>query len=269
MADMALCDTHCHIHNADYPLPAHDVLAKAAAASVTKIVTLGSNLTSSRQAIDYVRRFDGLDGVTVRACAGVYPHETGGLTAETISELQQMIDRRRGQICGVGEIGLDYCYDTVERRRQLASLEALVQLGIDNDLPMSFHVRSGKYGDAFADFWAVLDNFGGLAQGVLHSFTDSLANLGQTLSRGLYVGVNGIVTFNRDAELNRVYQAIPLERLVLETDAPFLTPRPYRGQTNQPCYIRQIAEYVAQLRHIDLAELAKITTDNAVRVYNF
>ena len=101
----------------------------------------------------------------------------------------------------------------------------------------------------------------------MHSFTDSMVNLKRALTAGLYIGVNGIVTFNKDEQLNEVYDNIPLERMVLETDAPYLAPRPYRGKVNQPAYIRQIAEQLADRRGLELAGLAELTTRNAVAIY--
>lgn len=267
-ASLQLCDTHSHIHDDSYPLPANQVLPAAAAAGVTRVVTLASNLASASQAIKYVEVNDGRYGVKVRACVGVYPHETGDFTLQDLGVMQAMLDKHADQICGIGEIGLDYHSNEVGRNQQIAALEGQIQLAIDNDLPMSFHVRSGDYGDAFADFWPVLDNFGGLAHGVLHSFADSMANLDKVLDHGLYVGVNGISTFNKDPELEQVFTAIPLDRLLFETDAPYLAPRPYRGQTNQPAYIRQIADQMAVRRQIDVAELAKITTANTIHVYS-
>ena len=131
---------------------------------------------------------------------------------------------------------------------------------------MSFHVRSGQFGNAFSDFFAIIGNFPKVT-GVLHSFTDSLDNMKHVLDAGLYLGVNGITTFNREPELNAVYEAMPLDRVVLETDAPYLAPTPYRGKVNQPCYIRAIAESLASRRHLPLSDVAEITTANAAKAY--
>jgi TatD DNase family protein len=128
-------------------------------------------------------------------------------------------------------------------------------------LPVSFHVR-----EAFADFWPILNNFSGI-RGVLHSYTDNLTNLEKALGRGLFIGVNGILTFNKEPELNRVFAALPLNSLLLETDAPWLTPKPHRGRINQPAYIRDIAEFYATQRGLDPAELAGITTKNTQTLY--
>lgn len=261
-----LCDTHCHIHDDDYPLPADEVLQSATDSAVRRILTMGSDLASSQQAINYIRKYDGQYDTTVRAGVGVYPQNMANLTHQTITELQNLIDDNHSLVAAIGEIGLDYYYDTVPRQQQISALEQLIQLAIDNNLPMSFHVRSGEFGDAFADFWPIINNFSGV-RGVLHSFTDSLVNLDKVLRAGLYVGVNGILTFNRDSQLAEVYQAMPLERIVLETDAPYLAPKPYRGKVDQPAYIRPIAEYLADQRNITIDEVAQQTTANAVRIY--
>ena len=261
-----LCDTHCHVHDDDYPLPADQVLQFAADSAVHRVVTMGSDLASSRRATEYAKRHDGRYGVAVRVGVGVYPQNTTSLTHQTIVELQNIIDGDRSLVAAIGEIGLDYYYDTVLRQQQIEALEQLIQLAIDNDLPMSFHVRSGEFGDAFTDFWPIVNNFSGV-KGVLHSFTDSLANLDKVLQAGLYVGVNGILTFNRDSQLSEVYRAMPLERIVLETDAPYLAPKPYRGKVDQPAYIRPIAEYLAKQRNLSISEVARQTTANAMQVF--
>lgn len=165
-------------------------------------------------------------------------------------------------------LGLDYCYDTVSPAKQLEALEALIQLSLDNALPLSLHVRSGDYGDAFADFWALLSNFSHGVSGVVHSFTDSQANLEQVLKHDLSIGVNGIITFNRDPTLAEVYRTVPLDRVVLETDSPYLAPVPYRGKTNQPKYIRQIAERLAEVRGVPLVQLTEVVASNVERIFH-
>ena len=127
--------------------------------------------------------------------------------------------------------------------------------------PVSFHVR-----EAFDDFWPVFENFHGV-RGVLHSFTDTQTNLDRGFSRGLYVGVNGISTFTRDTAQRNLYATIPLERMLVETDAPYLTPVPLRGKMNEPGYVRLVVEFWAQKRGISFDELAHATTQNARRLF--
>jgi TatD DNase family protein len=163
---------------------------------------------------------------------------------------------------GLGDIGLDYHYKPYDRARQIKLLEQQLNLAVKYDLPVSFHVR-----EAFDDFWAIFDSFPKL-RGTLHSYTDNLENMEKGLSRGLYISLNGILTFNREAELNKVFVQLPLDRALLETDAPYLAPSLYRGKTNQPAYTRAIAETLAQKRCITVKEIAKITTKNAKNLFN-
>lgn len=175
------------------------------------------------------------------------------------------------KIVGIGEIGLDYFYDNAPRGQQIATLEAQLQLAVDYDLPVSFHVRgdvddSSK--DVFKDFWPIFANFSHGSRplrGVMHSFTDSAKNLEIALSHGLFIGVNGISTFAKNTEL---WQQIPLEKMLLETDAPFLTPVPFRGKINEPAFVRNVAEFHASLRDLKLEHLARATSANARELFS-
>lgn len=140
---------------------------------------------------------------------------------------------------------------------QIQALEAQIQLALDHNLPIIFHVR-----EAFADFWPIFDNFRGI-RGELHSFTDTQLNLDEGLKRGLYVGVNGISTFTKDPLQQAMFANIPLEKMLLETDAPFLTPTPFRGKVNEPAFVRNVAEHQAAVRELPLEQIAAATTANA------
>ena len=133
---------------------------------------------------------------------------------------------------------------------------------------MSFHIRDGApdQPSVWNDFWPIFDNFHGV-RGVLHSFTDTQVNLEKGFSRGLYVGLNGISTFTKDQKQQELFASIPLERLLFETDAPFLTPRPFRGKINEPMYVELVANYWAEQRNISLAELSKVTLENTKRLF--
>lgn len=263
-----LADTHCHIHSSDYLLNPSEVLTSALDSDVSQIITMGCDLADSGLAIRYALEHGQLEGLMLRAGVGIYPHQAGDFRPSDIDRLQTLIDANRRVIAAVGEVGLDYCYDTVSPVKQLEALEALIQLSLDNTLPLSLHVRSGDYGDAFADFWALLSNFSHGVSGVVHSFTDSQANLEQALKHDLSIGVNGIVTFNRDPALTEVYRTVPLDRVVLETDSPYLAPVPFRGKTNQPKYIRQIAERLAEVRGMPLTQLVEVVASNVERIFH-
>lgn len=240
-------DTHCHIHEADYPLDRLEVMRRAVAAGVSTMICVGTSEQSSQDAVAFARQHQG-----VYAAVGVHPHDTKDGYAG-IAELVRADEK----IVAVGEIGLDYYYNHSPRDVQIAALESQIQTALDNDLAIVFHVR-----ESFDDFWPVFDNFRGI-RGELHSFTDTQVNLDKAFERGLYVGVNGISTFTKDAAQQQLFATIPLERLLLETDAPFLTPAPYRGTINEPAYVREVARHHASLRGISPETVAQATIDNA------
>ena len=241
-----LIDTHCHIHD-EFELPVNEVITKAHQEGVNQMVCVGTNEKSSKLAIEFANKH-----AEIFAVIGVHPHDSkDGLSL--IDELASS----SGRIVGIGEIGLDYYYNHSPRGVQIKALESQIETALKYNLPISFHVR-----DAFDDFWPIFHNFKGL-KGVLHSFTDTIDNLNKGLSEGLYIGVNGISTFTKDESQKEMYKTIPLEALLFETDAPFLTPAPFRGKINEPAYVRLIAEFHAQQRGVSLEDIARQTTHNA------
>jgi len=244
-----LIDTHCHIHEVDYPLPVEEVLARAAQADVGQMILVGTSERSSEAAVALAAQHDNLF-----AAVGVHPHDT----KDGYGKIAQLAK----SAVAVGEIGLDYYYNHSPRDVQIAALEAQIQMALDNNLPIIFHVR-----EAFADFWPIFDNFHGI-RGELHSFTDSQANLDKGFERGLYVGVNGISTFTKDPAEQQLFATIPLEKMLLETDAPFLTPTPHRGTINEPAFVRNIAEFHAAIRGVSLGDIARVTTANSQRLFH-
>ncbi len=242
---MQLIDTHCHIHETDYPLELADVLQRANVAGVYKMICVGTSEQSSINAIELASRYDNLF-----ATVGVHPHDTKD-GFDRIAELAKQ------DVVAIGEVGLDYYYDHSPRDVQIVALESQIQTALDNNLPIIFHVR-----DSFDDFWPLFDNFHGI-RGELHSFTDTQVNLDRAFERNLYVGVNGISTFTKDSQQQKMYATIPLERMLLETDAPFLTPAPHRGTINQPAFVSEVAKHHAAIRGIDIDIVAQATTANA------
>lgn len=239
-------DTHCHIHESDFSLDTVEVIKDARTAGVTKMICVGTSIESSEQAIAFAQ---GKDGVS--ASIGVHPHDTKD--GYDISSLAGSSD----DIVAVGEIGLDYFYTNSPREVQIEALKAQLAVASEHSLPVIFHVR-----EAFDDFWPIFDSFPGI-RGVLHSFTDTKEQLDRAIERGLYIGVNGISTFTKDEAQKAMFDAIPLENLLIETDAPFLTPTPFRGTINQPAFVKIIAEYHAERRDISVDDVATVSTANA------
>ena len=245
-------DTHCHIHESSYQ-DADTAYRRAIDAGVGTMVCVGTDGTSSKEAIRFAEKHD-----AVWASIGVHPHDT----KDGYDEVFRLAEQGSAKLVAVGEVGLDYFYTHSPKEVQVKALEEQLQLAGDYRLPVIFHVR-----EAFDDFWPIYANFPKL-RGVLHSYTDTAANLERALSEGLFIGVNGISTFTKDDAQRRMFDIIPLEKLLLETDAPFLTPAPHRGKVNEPAFVRHVAEYHANRRAVELEHLARVTSTNASNLFS-
>lgn len=272
---MELVDSHCHIQSVGSPhgeqmtrelwAKAGDtdidmVVARARDAGVTRLICVGCDAEDSRLAVDVVRERD-----NSWAAVGIHPHETSRYADDRAGKQAFSELVAAPKVVAVGECGLDYFYTHSTPEDQAVLLRFQIELALAHDLPMIFHVRK-----AFGDFWPVFESYHRGSQrvrGVLHSFTDSQANLERALGHGLYVGVNGIATFTKKPEQQAMYRAIPADRLLLETDAPFLTPAPYRGTICEPYHIRVVAEFLAGHRDVTVSALAEATTRNARQLF--
>lgn len=251
---MSLIDSHCHIHEKSYPLDANEVLARAREIGVEKLICVGTDAQSSLDAVTFSSGHTG-----VFASIGIHPHEA----KDGIGGLQIAYDTDSGKkIVAIGEIGLDYFYSHSTREEQIPVLEAQLQFALDHKLPVIFHVR-----EAFDDFWPIFYNFKNL-KGVLHSYTDTADTLDKALSNDLFIGVNGISVFTKVAEQQEMFASIPVKKLLLETDAPFLTPPPFRGTINEPAYVSLVASHHARIRGMHESNLSAITTANAESLFS-
>jgi len=273
---MNLVDTHCHIQSAGLPegervtrelwakkpeLTGDAMVSAAVEAEVTRMVCVGCDLEDSRLAVTFAAGHQ-----NCWASIGIHPHEARHYPQYSESAEDNLIDfaalAQQPKVVAIGETGLDYYYEHSPKADQIQILEFQIELALAANLPLIFHVR-----EAFDDFWPVFDGYTGL-RGVVHSFTDSPENLAKALERGLYVGVNGIATFTKNDAQLEVYKSVPLDRLLLETDAPFLTPTPYRGSINEPKRLSAVADFLANLRGEDRQQLAEVTTGNARQLFN-
>jgi TatD DNase family protein len=275
-----LFDTHCHIQSvgslkgerATQQLwakagekSAEDILARAKEAGVKTMMCVGCDLNDSQLAIDFVKSRENL-----YASIGIHPHEADRYAGKSRAKQEFANLAVEPKVKAVGECGLDYFYEHSHREAQKELLKFQIELALEHNLPLIFHVRdtsSAQPGNGvFDDFWPILDSYDGI-RGVLHSFTDTKENLDKAIERGLYIGVNGIATFAKQAKQLEMYRKIPLEKLVLETDAPFLTPVPYRGNICEPYHVSTTANFLKELREEELETLAKATTSNAKQLF--
>ena len=251
---MNVIDSHCHLHDSEfYPENREEAYRQSLEAGVA-MICVGTDARSSAEAVEFARTHS-----NCYAVVGIHPHEAkDGNTAV----IRQLVVDHRSHIVGIGEIGLDYFYDHSPHDVQQQALREQLSIAREFDLPVSFHIR-----EAFGDFWPIYDDFSGI-RGVMHSFTDTQENLEQGFKRGLYVGINGISTFTKESAQQALYRDVPLDKILLETDAPFLTPKPYRGTICELRHVRVTAEFLADLRQETLEQLAKKTTTNAQTLFN-
>lgn len=253
---MELVDTHCHLQ---FPKLADDldqVITGARAAGVSRMICVGTSLEDSRQAIDFAAKFD-----NVWAAVGAHPHDGKEFDYRAGSQVLAEL-AARPKVVAVGEIGLDFYKDYSPRDEQEELFRLQIEAGLPSGLLFIFHVR-----DAWKDFWRIMEDYGDV-KAVVHSFTAGQKQLDKVLDKGWYVGLNGIMTFTKDEAQLQAAKNLPLERLLLETDAPFLTPEPFRDDVCEPKHVLNTAEFLATLRDEKLDELARVTTDNAVRLFN-
>ena len=267
---MNIIDTHCHIHDPEfarkYKKPVEQIVDEAKAAGVFPFVSVGTDGESSRIAVQFAKQHG------TYASLALHPHEVSEKPADKIDEefalLASIAAENHKEVVAIGECGLDYFYH--KEKEVQAAQQALFRRHLDlarkHDLPLIFHIR-----DAFEDFFAIIDEYnktGPAIRGVVHSFTAFTEQLEECVKRGLYVGVNGIMTFTKIEAQLAAAQAIPREYLVLETDAPFLTPAPFRGNMCELYHIVETAKFLAALRKEPLEELAAYTTDNAKKLFS-
>ncbi len=251
-----LIDTHAHIHDPRFDSDRDAVIERARNAGVEVMVTVGTDLGNSRAAVALAEQHS-----FIYATVGVHPHEVKGLTAEALAELRVLGDHPR--VVAYGEIGLDYYYDHSPRDIQRERFKDQLSIARALDLPVVIHTR-----DAQEDTLAILKEEWKDRPGVFHCFTGDPAYATQALHLGFMVSFSGIVTFPKATELREAVRVVPLDRLLIETDCPYLAPIPHRGKRNEPSYLPAIAETVAAERSsTSLDDIARASSDNAKQLF--
>jgi TatD DNase family protein len=260
-----MIDTHAHIHFEEYAGDIAEVFANARKNSVDSIITVGTNDEDSRRALEFVSDQTVLKqagGIKLYATVGLHPHDAnkGSDALLTIEDLVDGQDLSTKPVA-IGECGLDYFKNHSTKSEQRAALEFQLELAAQQDLPLIFHVR-----DAWDDFFDVLGNYKS-GRGVIHSITGTAKEVELASKHGLYFGLNGIMTFTKEAAQLEAAKVIPADRLLLETDCPFLSPLPVRGKRNQPANLVYIAAFLADLRGESLESLVAHTNHNAKELF--
>ncbi len=252
---MPLIDTHAHVHYDRFDDDRADVLQRAQEAGVERIINIGYDLPSSRASVALAQEHS-----DVWATVGIQPHYAQETTVDQLAQIERMLAHPR--VVALGEIGLDYHHNRAPADAQHDLFRQQLAIARRHSMPVVIHTR-----EAQTDTLHVLRD---AAQGmtiIMHAFSGDWTYAEQCLDLGAYVSLGGPVTFPKATELHDVAQRVPLDRLLIETDSPFLSPHPYRGKRNEPARVRIIAERIAALRGIALDEIAAATWHNAVRAF--
>jgi TatD DNase family protein len=244
-------DTHAHLEMEAFEGDREAVLERAAAAGLTAIITVGTTLPDCEKAVALARRYR-----PIYAAVGIHPHEVKGIDASTYDALR--IVAREKKVIAIGEIGLDFFYDHSPRDVQIRRFNEQLDLAEELDLPVIIHDR-----DAHAETLGLLRPRKGRLRGALHCFSGDAAMARECVALGFHLSVAGPVTYPKADQLREVAREIPLEWLLIETDAPYLAPQPYRGKRNEPAYVVETARRLAEIRGMPAGELERRTAANA------
>jgi TatD DNase family protein len=258
-----MIDTHCHLNFNRYDDDRDDIVQGAHTAGVTRIIIPAIDTDTCQQAIDLTQRYAG-----VYAAVGVHPNSTADFDTQMLAQIRAFADH--DQVIAIGEIGLDYYWDKSPKATQADAFKRQLELASELERPVIIHNR-----DAGEDVMNILEAW--VADlpasfkdrpGVMHSFLASQAIADRALQAGFYLGFTGPVTFKNADDLRAIVRGVPLDRILVETDGPFLTPEPYRGKRNKPEYIPHIVDRIASLKQISTDEMAAASTANAVRLFH-
>lgn len=255
---MEFFDTHCHLNHQQFDAEVVDIQARARAAGVTRFLCIGWDIASSRKAVERAQSND------VRAAIGVHPESGAEWTDETRDALNALFVSHPDRIAAYGEIGLDYHWNTLPAERQQAVFAEQVAFArsLSPDLPIIIHCR-----DAQADTLAVLDRLKPPNPVVWHCFTGDRDAAEAISARGYFLGIGGVATYKKSDSVREAIGVIPLERILLETDCPYLAPQPWRGKRNEPAYLPAVAQTVAEVKGVSVEEVARVTTEKALRLF--
>lgn len=252
-----IIDSHCHLYDQKLQEIKQEILSNLQKNNQIAICN-ADRIETSLLALNLAN-----ENKNIFATVGVHPHEAKSFDVGTVEKIEEISKNQK--VVAIGEIGLDYYYDFAPRELQKDILKKQIMLASKLDLPCVFHVR-----DAMGDFLNILRELAPnyRIKGVVHSFSGSIESAKALVGYGLFLGINGIVTFKNANKIIEVVKEIDLQHLLIETDSPYLTPVPHRGEANRPEYVRLVAEKIAQIKQVNVETVINITTQNAIKVFD-
>ena len=245
-------DTHCHIYK-EYYENIDEILKRALESNINRVINNGCNRESNKEVLALANTYNNM-----YVALGIHPESIDTYQKEDLTFIEENLSNPK--VIAIGEIGLDYHYTKENKTLQIKLLENQLKIAETHNLPVIIHSR-----EATEDTINTLKKYH--IKGVIHSFSGSFETAKIYIKMGYLLGINGVITF-KNSKLKEVIKEIPLEHLVLETDSPYLTPEPFRGKPNEPARIKEIATFISELKGISLEELARITNENIMRIFD-
>ncbi|MGB7158069.1 MAG: TatD family hydrolase [Tepidisphaeraceae bacterium] len=254
-----MIDTHCHLTDENLHRQLPDVLARAAAAGVKEMITIATDVADSRACVELCR-----EQANVRCTVGIHPNYAAGITPGDVAKLDTFLSSIASGVVAMGEMGLDYFHKHTPRDQQHAVFRAQLGMAVERDMPVVIHCR-----EAVDDCLEVMRDFPSV-RAVFHCFTGTMAEARKIVAAGYLIGFTGAVTFKKADGLREAAKGVPDDRILVETDAPYLTPEPMRKQKiNEPAMVVHVAEALARVRGTTAAEIDRLTTANAKRFFRW
>lgn len=252
-----IIDSHAHLEDEAFVEGVYAVMERARAAGVEIVINPGADVRSSRVAAENAAVHEGL-----YAMAGIHPHDAAGVGDGDLEEISRILSMPR--VVGIGEIGLDYYRDLSPRDEQIRVFRAQLELAKEFGCPVQIHSR-----DAHRDTFEILKEYANDVPAiVLHCYSGSPEMAAELIELGFFISLGGPVTYRNARKPVEVAKSVPLERLLVETDSPYLPPSPYRGERNEPAYVVEVVRKIAEVRGVSTEEVARVTASNAMRIFS-
>jgi TatD DNase family protein len=248
-------DSHAHLEMREFDEEREEVIKRAKEADVAYILTVGTTLKDCEKAVDIANQYE-----AVYASIGIHPHDAAEIDTKTYEALRKIAKSKK--VVAYGEIGLDFFRNISPRQVQIRRFGEQLELAHDIDLPIIIHDR-----EAHRETLEMLANWKGNKRGVVHCFSGDKQMAKKCLDMGFYISISGVITFDKSEQLQEVTRYIPLTSLLIETDAPFLAPRPHRGKRNEPAYVVHTAKKMAAIKGVPFEEIGKTTSNNAKTIF--
>ena len=251
-----MIDSHAHLDEERFDEDRDELIKSLKENAISYVINPSSDMETSRRVVELSNKYD-----NIFAAVGIHPHDAEGFKEEDLDELRELSKDER--VVAIGEIGLDYYYDNSPREIQKEVFRKQLQLAYELDLPVIIHTR-----DAMGDTYDILKEFEGRVRGVMHCYTGSIEMAEKFIKMGFYISIAGPVTFKNAVNVREMAKQIPLERLLIETDSPYLAPVPNIGKRNDPTNVRYVADMLANLKEIQIDKIIEHSRENTVELFS-